>query len=73
MGLDGDSVTGGMGGDYTSCDGAIKTNGRNSTTPQAEVEHCRGWLRQYTKFAGGFSVAGLTCVSPRLHSLARLQ
>jgi hypothetical protein len=46
MGFGGDSLTGGMGGDYTSCDGAIKAFLLNSTTPQAEVERCRGRLRE---------------------------
>jgi hypothetical protein len=49
-----DSVTGGMGGDYTSWRRPIKANGPYSTRPQAELEHCRGWFRQYPKFAGGF-------------------
>src|ERR1700733_3681311 len=55
VGLEGDSVTGGMGGDYTSWEGAIKTNKPNSTRPQAELEHCRGWFGELPKFAGGFA------------------
>src|SRR5689334_25232444 len=54
VGLVGDSLTGDMGGDYTSCEEAIKIKRPNSTRPQAELEHCRGWFRQYPKFAGGF-------------------
>jgi hypothetical protein len=46
MGLGGDSLTGGMGGDYTSWREPIKTNLTNSTEAQAEVEHCRGWFRR---------------------------
>jgi hypothetical protein len=34
MGLGGDSLTGGMGGDYTSWDGAIKPNKWNSAKAQ---------------------------------------
>jgi hypothetical protein len=46
MGFGGDSLTGGMGGDYTSWAQPIKTNSANSSGPQVEVEHCRGWLRE---------------------------
>jgi hypothetical protein len=37
MGFDRGSLTGGMGGDYTSWGRAIKTNSANPTTPQPEV------------------------------------
>jgi hypothetical protein len=46
MGFGGDSVTGGMGGDYTSWRESIKAKCRNSGEAQAEVEHCRGWFRE---------------------------
>jgi hypothetical protein len=46
MGFGGDSLTGGMAGDYTSWGRAIKAKRANSAPPQAEVEHCRGWLRE---------------------------
>jgi hypothetical protein len=42
MGLGSDSLTGGIGGDYTSWKEPIKPNPANSTRPQAEVEHRRG-------------------------------
>jgi hypothetical protein len=42
MGFEGDSVTGGMGGDYTSWGRAIKAKSPNSVRPLAEVEHYRG-------------------------------
>jgi hypothetical protein len=42
-----------MGGDYTSWGGATKAKPGNSTEPQAEVEHYRGWLRESAPFAGG--------------------
>jgi hypothetical protein len=40
-GLENDSVTGGMGGDYTSWGGSIKAKHRNSAQSQLELEHCR--------------------------------
>jgi hypothetical protein len=42
----GDSLTGGMAGDYTSWGQAIKVNLPYSAVPQAEVEQYRGWLRE---------------------------
>jgi hypothetical protein len=45
MGLEGDSLTGGMGGDYTSWAGAFKQKMANSARPQPELEHCRGRFR----------------------------
>src|SRR5437763_9498382 len=53
-GLGSDSLTGGMGGDYTSWRGAFKANSPNSTRPQAEVQHCRAWFREWRAFAGLF-------------------
>jgi hypothetical protein len=54
-GFESDSLTGGMGGDYTSCGRPIKAKSPNSTHAQAEVEHCRARLRESTVFAGVFS------------------
>ena len=39
------SLTGGMGGDYTSWTGPIKANDPNFARPQLELEHCRASLR----------------------------
>jgi hypothetical protein len=44
MGFEGDSLTGGMGGDYTSWGGPIKPNIGNSSQAQGEVEVCRAWF-----------------------------
>jgi hypothetical protein len=55
MGLESDSLTGGMGGDYTSWRRPIKANSPNSLRPQVEVQHCRAWFREWTVFAGLFA------------------
>jgi hypothetical protein len=46
MGFESDSLTGGMGGDYTSWALPIKVNEGNSTRPQPEVQACRAWFRE---------------------------
>jgi hypothetical protein len=43
--LGGDSLTGGIGGDYTSCCRAINPKKANSALAQVEVKHCRARLR----------------------------
>jgi hypothetical protein len=55
MSFGSDSLTGGMGGDYTSWRRPIKANSRNSTRPQVEVKHCRAWFREWSLFAGVFA------------------
>jgi hypothetical protein len=52
----GESLTGGMGGDYTYVPAVIKAHPSNSTRPQAEVEHHRGMVVTIRPFCRRFIV-----------------
>jgi hypothetical protein len=67
------SLTGGMGGDYTSWRRAIKANRRNSPEPHLELQHCRGWLRESSEFAGRLSATSSLCNGTATAALVRAE